>query len=190
MNILDTIKIDKIKTKSFKKDDVLFRENDKCDSIGVVVSGQISIVSYLKNGKEIVYNTLKENEIFGNNLIFSSNPFYKGNIITNVDSKIVFIYQKELINLLQTNKEFLLAYLEIQSNFTKTLNDKIKLLSIDSAKERLYYYLHENNNSIEYSSVTDLSKELCISRETLSRLLSQLLKKGIISKEKNRIYFK
>lgn len=190
MNILNTLKPSQLKhivIKSLDKGMVLFRENDICDCIGIVIEGQISIVSYLENGKEIIYNTLKEDEIFGNNLIFSSEPHYKGNIITNVSSKIALIYKYDLINFLSNNKDFLIEYLKIQSDFGKTLNNRIKLLSIDSAEEKLYYYLHKNKGVIEYTTVSDLAKHLYLQRETLSRLISKLVKEKKIIKTKNTI---
>ena len=193
MNILDTLKPSQlkfIKTKHLKKDDVLFRENDKCNCIGIVISGQISIVTYLNDGTEIVFNTLKENGVFGNNLIFSSFPYYKGNIITNVSSEIALIQKKDLISLLKTNEAFMIEYLNIQSDFTKILNNKIKLLSIDSAQERLMFYMYENDNEIEFTSISSLAKELYLQRETLSRLLSKLQKQNIIIKKGNTLKIK
>lgn len=190
MNILDTLKPSQLKlvtTKLLKKGEVLYRENDKCDSIGIVLSGQISIVTYLKNGNEIVFNNLKENDIFGNNLIFSSSPYYKGNIISNVDSEIGIILRKDLVNLLKANESFMYEYLRIHSDFTKTLNNKIKLLSMDSAEERLMFYMHENHNKILYNSINALAKELYLQRETLSRLLSKLVKERRIKKDSNTI---
>ena len=186
MNILDTLKPSQIKLlniKNLKKGNVLFYENDKCESIGIVVSGQVSIVSYLADGKEIIYNTLKENEIFGNNLIFSTDPYYKGNIIVDIDSKIAIIKKDDLLKLLESNQSFLEEYLKVQSNFTKSLNNRIKLLSIDSAEERFYFYMHEHKNVIKYVSISDLAKQLYLKRETLSRLISKLEKQKKINKK-------
>lgn len=186
MNILNTLKpaqSKQIKIIHLKKDVVLYRENDRCDHIGVVIKGQVSIVSYLNNGNMVIYNTINENEIFGNNLIFSSEPFYKGNIITNVNSEIAIISKNLLIKLLKTNDAFMIEYFAAQSNFTKVLNNKIKLLSIDSAEERFLFYMHENKNKILIKSISDLANELFLQRETLSRLLSKLQKQNKIKRE-------
>ena len=138
INYLNKKQMEVVKIKSLEKGTTLFRENDECKCIGIVLEGEVSIVTYLNNGDEVIYNNVFSNEIFGNNLIFSSEPYYKGNIITNVDSRIAFIYKKDLLNILKTNDEFLVEYLKIQSNFGKALNNRIKLLSIDSAEERLF----------------------------------------------------
>lgn len=188
MNIIDYLApAQKKKLKYIKpsKGTTLFLENDKCSSIGIVINGQVSIVSYLNDGKEIIYNVLKENEIFGNNLIFSSDPYYKGNIITNEDSLIAMVSKKHLCEILSSNNKFMIEYLRISSDFTKKLNNNIKLLSIDSVEERFLFYLHEHQNKIEYSSISSLASLIYVERETLSRLISKLLKQNrIIKKDK------
>ena len=188
MNIIDYLApAQKKKLKYIKpsKGTTLFLENDKCSSIGIVINGQVSIVSYLNDGKEIIYNVLKENEIFGNNLIFSSDPYYKGNIITNEDSLIAMVSKKHLCEILSSNNKFMIEYLRISSDFAKKLNNNIKLLSIDSVEERFLFYLHEHQNKIEYSSISSLASLIYVERETLSRLISKLLKQNkIIKKDK------
>ena len=172
---------------SFKKNQIIFKENDFCDSIGIVIEGKIQIVSYSFSGKEVVFNTLVKNRIFGNNLLFSSNPTYKGDVISVVKSTIVFIKKDNLITLLSSNKKFLEEYLKIQSDFGKYLNSQIKLFSIDSARERFEYYLYTNKGEIEYKTISSLANELNLKRETLSRLISKLEKENVIKRSLHHI---
>ena len=51
-----------------------------------------------------------------------------------------------LVSILMNNEKFLLTYLSIHSEFTKSLNTKIKLLTFLSAKERFLYYLFINKS--------------------------------------------
>ena len=190
MNITDLLSNKEKKTliiKSLKKDDILFYELDLCECIGIILEGSVNITSYLEDGKQIIYNIINKDGIFGNNLLFSSNPYFKGDIQANCDTKIALIYKNNLIKLLQSNEQFLIEYIKHQSNFAKQLNSRIKLLSIDNAEERFYYYLHENNNIINIESVSELSRNLNLQRETVSRLLSKLIKENKIIKTKNII---
>ena len=88
-----------------------------------------------------------------------------------------------MIGFLEENTDFLLAYLQIQADSGKRLHSRIRLLSIDSAQERFITYLRENGNKITYSSVSDLADDLFIRRETLSRLLSKLIKNKVVIKD-------
>ena len=125
--------------------------------------------------------------MFGNNLIFSDNPTYKGDVVALKDSIIVFIKKENLEKILQSNKEFLLSYLNIQSNFGKKLNSTIKMLSFSSAKERFEFYIQENKGEIEFHTITELADILHLKRETLSRVLTNLEKENAIKRSPHKI---
>lgn len=171
-----------IEKRQFKAGQTIFFENDTCRSIGVVKSGEINIKSYFANGKEVTYNVLEEGQMFGNNLVFSSNPKYRGDVISLKQSEVWFLSKEKLLKLLKEDDEFLLMYLTKQSDFSKTLNLKIKLLTINGAEDRLVYYLTFNKNRITYKSITKLANELYLTRESLSRTITKLSKNKKIKK--------
>ena len=171
-----------LKTMTYEAGETIFRENDECFAIGIVLKGSVKIVSYSHLGNEIVFNTVNENGIFGNNLLFSSSPYYKGDVETLGDTVIAYLHKNDLLSIFKHNESFLKAYLEIQADFGKSLNSKIKLLSLSSARERLLYLLEDNDGTVDYESVTSLAGELNLERETLSRTISALVKEGQIIK--------
>ena len=191
MNIIDLLTEKQKQALVYRKYEAkvhVFNENDFCDCIGIVCKGHLDIVSYLQDGKQIIYNSMQENQIFGGNLIFSSNPYFKGNIIAGCDCIIAFINQKQLIEFLQTNTDFMIEYLKKQADFTKQLNDNIKIMSISNMEERLYYLLKINNGKIKYETISGLAQKLYMQRETLSRLISKLEKQSKIKKENHCIF--
>lgn len=189
LNVLTKKEHKLVKGYQVTKNSVIHHEGDTCESIGVIVSGKVDIVSYSFQGKELILNSLKAGEIFGNNLIFSSEPIYKGDVIAKEKCVIAFINKENLLFLLQNNKEFLELYLKAQSDFGKSLNARIQLLSFTNAEERLQYYASKNDNVIAFKNVTTLAAQIGIQRETLSRLLTSLVKRHLIKKEKGKITF-
>ena len=171
------------------KSSIIAHEGDTCENIGVIVSGKVDIVSYAFKGKEMLLNSLKAGDIFGNNLIFSSDPVYRGDVIAKEKCVIAFINKENLVFLLQNNQDFLKLYLQAQSDFGKSLNARIQLLSFTNAEERLIYYASKNDNVIVFKNVTALAAQIGIQRETLSRLLTSLVKRHLIKKEKGKITF-
>jgi len=176
-----------LQVKSFKKNEIIFKEGEHCDNVAIISDGHVQIVSYSFSGKEVVFNSLSKNQIFGNNLIFSSDPTYKGNVVSLDKTTIVFIKKDNLITLLSSNKDFLQEYLKVQSDFGKHLNSQIKLFSIDSAKERFEYYLFSHSGEIEFRTISSLANELNLKRETLSRLISKLEKENVIKRSLHHI---
>ena len=187
LNVLSKKEHLMVKGYQIAKGNIIFHEGDVCESIGIIISGKIDIVSYSFQGKELLINSLKAGEIFGNNLLFSSSPIYRGDVIAKEKSVVAFINKENLTNLLQNNKEFLDLYLQAQSDKAKILTARIQLLSFPNAEERLFYYASKNHNIIEFKNVTTLAATLGVQRETLSRLLTSLVERHLIKKEKGKI---
>lgn len=166
------------------KGQILFHENDLCEYVGLVTKGHIVISSYTLSGNEVIYNYIGVDDMFGNNLLFSNNPYYKGNVIATIDSEIMLFNKGNLLMIFQQNPVFLEEYLRFQAEFAKNLNHKLKILSFDSAEERLLYLLTEKKK-MRIKSVSALAKELFLSRETLSRLITRLVEEGKISRKGN-----
>lgn len=165
-----------IKLQRYKEGEVLFYENDVCESLGIVKSGEITISSITFKGNEIIYNRLTHGQLFGNNLLFSSDNKYRGDVKATSKCEVYLISKDNLIKILMSNARFLNEYLAFQSNFAKSLNSQIKLLSFTSAEERFLYYLFINDDHIKYKNVTTLAQSLYLTREVTSRLLSKLEK--------------
>lgn len=186
-NLLTPEEKEKLKTIEAQKDQLLFHEDETCEYAGIVVSGQISIKSYNLNGKEVIYNIINSDGIFGNNLLFSSDNKYKGDVIALKESTIALVDKKTLMQILKENEAFLERYLQIQADSLKNINFKLKLLSFDSSRERFMYYLNYHQGLIHFDSISSLANELSLSRENVSRLLSSLVKEEIIIKEKQLV---
>lgn len=173
--------------RKYKKDEVLFRENDICENAGLLIAGKLIIRSYSDSGKEIVYNVITKGQYFGNNLIFSDDRRFRGDVIATEDSEVALFSLDELIDNLSQDRDLLKSYLHDQAVFIRTLNYRLKLLSFDSARERLMFALDSNDGDISYKSITSLSDDLHLSREALSRLITALEKEGTIRRVSNRI---
>ena len=187
LNVLNKEEHKLVKGYQVAKNNVIFHEGDVCETIGIIISGKVDIISYSFEGKELLINSLKAGEIFGNNLIFSSEPVYRGDVIAQEKSVIAIINKENLVYLLQNNKDFLNLYLKAQSDKAKLLTSRIQLLSLVNAEERLFYYASKNDNVITYKNVTTLAATIGVQRETLSRLLTSLIKRHLIKKEKGKI---
>ena len=172
-----------------RKGDILCHEGEVCHGVYLVLKGAVKISSYALNGEEIIYNYVEEGGIFGNNLVFASDPSFRGNVIAAKVGEIVFISKDQLVHLLQSDKEFLKEYLRLQSDFGKNLNAKLKLLSFSLAEDRLVFYLQQQGKSVTFGRVSALAESLFMKRETLSRLLHRMEAEGKIKLSKGRIEY-
>ena len=63
LELLNNVEKNKLTYKKLLKDEILFHEGDKCNNVGILISGELIISSYTFNGHEIVFNDIKENDI-------------------------------------------------------------------------------------------------------------------------------
>ncbi len=177
---------DKYEKITLNKNEVLFFENQKNENIYFILKGEINISTNQFN-EEIIFNNLKENDIFGNNNLFSKDKIVKGTAFAKKKTKLLVIDKLSFVNLLK-NDLFLEEYLTYQSNIIITQKAYLRLLKINNLKNKLIYLLKENNNRYKYESINKLSIYLATTRENLSRTLSKLEKENIVSVSNKTIF--
>lgn len=171
--------------------DIIFNEHDVCNHLGIVLKGEVLISTITYNEKEEIINTIKEHDVFGDILLFASNNIYLGDVIAIKKSIVALITKDNLLTLLTQRKELLTKYLSHLSN--KSLNIKLqsKLLSHKNIEDRIMYFLStvkNKDNIYEYKSITDIANKLSLPRPSVSRSMTILENKGLIKKEKKKIY--
>ena len=196
MNIINLLTEQEIKEyirfKYYDSNQVVFDEGAKCYGIGIVLEGEILIKTYTYNVKEEIITVIKENNLFGQFLIFSSQDSYLGIGITSRKTKVAYIPKSNLIKLLSSNKAFLEAYMEIICKEAINIKQQAKLLAHKNIRDRIMYYLMSNqkDKKVYIKSVTNLSNILSIPRPSISRELSKMEFDGLIKHENKIIYIK
>lgn len=173
-----------------KKGEILHEPNELIEKLSILKSGSLKVVKYLTTGKEVLINNIKSGQIFGETLLFV-NEKYPAYIIAEEDSVVIEINQEELLVLMK-NEEFLIEYLKNISKKILNITQKLEIFSMKDAKQRVARYLlslYEKNGKIISMKVSkvNISKELGLTRETVSRILSTFIKEEIVDVEKNCI---
>lgn len=170
--------------KIYKRGDIIFNEGDECTKVGFIEYGNISIstISYSNNEYEI--KSLGNNSFFGAFVLFSNKPFYLGTAIALTNTKVIFFTKQNLLQAFN-DKNFLINYLNLTTKESLLTQQKIKLLSQSSIRDKILFLLHENknrNNTNIYriKSKELLSKMINCPRPSLSRVLIELKSEGII----------
>lgn len=190
MNILDYLTEDEkklIKIKSYLKNHIIYKENDECKEVFFIIKGEINIISYSINGEERLISSHKKNDVFANALVFSSSPYFLGDVICSSDCIIYSFSKNDLIKILQNNQLFLIKYINILSQKTINLSLRNKLLSHKNIRERIIYYFEINNFKVK-KNISFISKELILPRPSVSREIHKMINEGIVSVCNKYIY--
>ena len=181
-------------SKTYKKGEILFQDGEICKAVGFLESGSLSIVTNTYGENEYEINHISDNGFFGTYLLFSSTPKYLGTIIANKQSRVIFFNKDNLLKAFE-DKIFLSNYLQLISNASIQLQNKVKVLSQRSIKEKILFILYQNyqsNNTPSYKIITKeiLANYLNVTRPSLSRALIELQNEGIIDFDRHSITLK
>jgi CRP-like cAMP-binding protein len=181
------------KAKNYKKNTVIYFQNEKCSSLDIIIKGTVTVQEIDCKGNVLTISDFTAGDILGANLLFSNNNFYPMTVLAKTDTVIITIEKDIVLNLCHQNKSFLYAFLQLISDKTLILTNKIKAISLKSIRQRiidflLYENIHQNSLTIELNiSKKDLSEKFGIQRPSLSRELNKMRKDGLITYDKYKI---
>jgi CRP-like cAMP-binding protein len=187
----------KIDIASFPKGYTVEQEGNLSNYIGIVLSGSITIESYSLAGHTFIIRTLSEGMMFGDVLIFGTHSLaYPGTLIAREHTLIAKISNALFKQWLTQDQVLLNNYLTLLSDKTYQLNEKNKLLSQDTLRDKIFYYLYakqkeQGSNTIKLNqSKEELASTLFVRRPSLSRELIKMKHEGLIDYDRSTITIK
>lgn len=186
--------------KSYKKGDILCREGEKSDSLFIINEGKVKLSKLTKEGKEQIVHIFTSGDFFGELNLFSSDERYNFDVYAISDVKICTLSKEDMNKIILSNPEISLKLLEvITKRLTQTENLAQKLATND-AEIRIAYMLLEFAE--KYGAATEdglqinlpinreeMANYTGVTRETISRKLSNFDELGIISLKGNKVLF-
>lgn len=191
------VDIDRIEVRVFPNDYTFAIESDVSKSIGIVLEGRMLVKAYTLKGSNFTINSIEQGQIFGDILIFSDeHNTFPGSLVTQGKTKIALIPNKTFKKFLFNDNDLLKNFLRLLSDKSYALNYKSKLLSQDSVRDKiLFYLLHQKR--IQKSSVIklnmtkeELANQLFVQRPSLSRELAKMKKDKVIDYDRYTITIK
>lgn len=162
-------------------------EGDISNNIGIVLEGKIYVKAYSLGGRNFTLNTIRPGNVFGDVLIYGKKSHtYPGALITKGRTKIAFIPNKEFEQYLFHDNDLLLNFLNLLSEKTYEMNMKSKLLSQDTIRDKILFWLQQmkieqKSNVIELQMTKEeLANILFVQRPSLSRELIHMREEGLI----------
>ena len=187
--------ISKVKytVKTYEKDSVIAMEDEECNSLGLILDGQVEVQRIYLSGKHIVLKRMTAGEVFGEAIIFSKINKYPATIISISKSNVAFIKKEDIIQLCILEESILKNFITLLSDKIFILNNKIKNISFKTVKQKVINYILEQMHEQKSSTIVlkankeQISALIGIPRPSLSRELMKLRDEGIIDFDKNTI---
>ncbi len=179
--------------KCYNDKDIVAIEGDPCDSISIILSGDIEIHKPFSSGKVVTISHFTAGNIFAESLVFSDMKTYPATVVSSSSSCVMNIPRVELVQMLGRQPQVLENFAGVLSRRIHMLNDRITSLSLDSTRKKivnillLEYGRQKSQYLLLPYSRKKMAELLNIPRPSLSRELIRMKDDGLIDFYKNRI---
>lgn len=185
-NIESLLSKDSYYIKNYKKNSVIYLQNEKCTTFDIVIKGIVSIQGIDDKGNYLSISDFNIGNVLGGNLLFSHKNFYPMMVLSKTEVTILHLKKDLILQLCQSNTIFLTNFLESLSDKTLILTDKIKTLSFKSIRQCIIDFLVyesyvQKSNTIKLElTKKELAEKFGVQRPSLSRELNKMKKDGLI----------
>jgi CRP/FNR family transcriptional regulator len=186
--------------KKVKKREILFYEGEPCTAIYLLAHGTVKVYKTTEDGREQIVNVLYERDMFPHIGMFGGSP-YPATAEAMEESLLYSINVQELTALLKGNSALCIRLLQILEGKIRDLQRRLSDVLSKDMKEKIMNTLSSlaKSRGTEVAGGYSLKMELThqdladmvgTTRETASRIISQLKKEGLIEFDAHSIWIR
>jgi CRP/FNR family transcriptional regulator, cyclic AMP receptor protein len=188
------------KTRRYAKDDVVFHADESGDVFCLIREGEVKVTMISPEGKEIILSMLGPGDFFGEMALLDDEP-RSATVIATTPLDVVTIWRSDFLSLLNENFSITRKVLAELSARLRTASNRIESLATMDVYGRLARFFldlaREGGKALDngYVAVTRpthqaIANMIGTSRETVSRLIHDLMKQGLLLSEGKTIYLR
>jgi CRP/FNR family cyclic AMP-dependent transcriptional regulator len=188
------------KPRRYAKDDVVFHADETGDIFCLIKEGQVKITMISPEGKEIILSMLGPGDFFGEMALLDDEP-RSATVIAMEPLELVTIWRAEFLQILQENFSIAKKLLATLSRRLRTASNRIESLATMDVYGRLARFFldlaREHGKVLDngYVAVTrpthqSIANMIGTSRETVSRLIHDLMRQNLLMSEGKTIYLR
>ncbi|MGF1494326.1 MAG: Crp/Fnr family transcriptional regulator [Microcoleaceae cyanobacterium] len=172
---------------------VILLENDWGSSVYFILDGWVKIRTYNMEGKEVTLNVLGKGEIFGEMAALDEVP-RSTDVITLVPTLIGNMPAQDFVELINSEPLAGIRLAQLMGRRLRQVNRRLRLRESDSTSRvaDILLFLAEGQGKLSDKGTQipnlphrELSGLSGLARETVTRVLSKLEKKGLIQRERD-----
>lgn len=179
--------------RDYFKDAAVAFEGETCEHIGIVLEGQLELHNLYPSGRTVTVTHLNPGDTFGEAILFTPRHVYPISITATQKSRVLFISRQALLHGLTQAPLLLENFLALLSGKLFMLNRRVKILSMDSIRQKLCDYLlalykQQKNKTLRIPmNRQKLADLLGVQRPSLSRELIHMKEEGLIAYDKDTV---
>lgn len=174
----------------YNRNDYIVTGGDAYDSVGIVLKGAATVSKENASGNRIVMTLLKQGDIFGEIIAFSSQMTWPATVQAQGICEVLFLPRGKIVGecdrMCSWHRILIQNFLRVISERAMMLNKKVEYLTIKSMRGKISTYLLEQYSRKGDVNITlplnrnELSDFLNVSRPSMSREMGKMKDEGII----------
>ncbi len=172
--------------RQFPRNTVIVSQGDETDSFYVILQGKVDVFLHNDKGKEIIINTLGQDEAFGELALLGEIP-RQASIITTENSTFGIMSRQVFMDLLLVRPSMGIRIIGLLINRIQDLTEEVSSLALDDVYNRVVRILYKHAEEVGEKLVTekltqqDIASRVGATREMVHRILKELKTGGYIS---------
>ena len=165
-------------------------------SVFFVTEGRVRVVNYSFSGREITLCDIQTGGYFGELAAIDSKP-RSASVLALIPCEVAIMAQADFISLVRARSDLALKLMRDLTSMVRLSTERIMELSTVAANNRVHFELlrrarnfMDTHNSAEIRPIplhSELASCVSTTRETVSRVMNQLARKGLVERRKNSI---
>jgi CRP-like cAMP-binding protein len=188
------------KARRYAKDDVVFHADESGDIFCLIKEGQVKVTMISPEGKEIILSMLGPGDFFGEMALLDDEP-RSATVIATEALEVVTIWRTDFLQILSENFTIAKKVLAELSKRLRNASNRIESLATMDVYGRLARFFLDlardqgkvlDNGYVAVTRPThqSIANMIGTSRETVSRLIHDLMKQNLLLSEGKTIYLK
>lgn len=180
----------KAQKRSFYADEEIYSFDTPRKIVGILLNGQAAIIRYEYNGTRSILENLSPKSIFGEHLSFAPSDDSCIAAVCQTDCQVLFIDYQNLTRTCQNacpcHTQLIRNLLQLLSDKTRALSERVEVLSQRSIREKLMCYFMQlaagkSSNTFELPfTMMDFADFLSVNRSAMIRELGKMKDEGLI----------
>ncbi len=172
--------------KTYEKDEIVLHRNQDLNWCMLVISGSVRGEMNNIDGKILKIEDINPGRVIALAFLFGTNTKIPVSVVANCKTEILRINKVDFLRVMQNNTKILTNTLQLISDRSKFLANKLHFLSMKTIKGKYASFLLEQMDkdslaiNIQYTQ-EDLSEVFGITRPSLSRAIGELVSEKIIT---------
>jgi CRP-like cAMP-binding protein len=188
------------KSRRHSRDEVVFHEDESGDVFCLIREGRVKVTMISPEGKEIILSMLGPGDFFGEMSLLDNEP-RSATVIATENLELLIIWRSDFLQLLSENFSISRKVLAELSRRLRSASDRIESLATMDVYGRLARFLLDlavksgkplNNGYVAVTRPTHqaIANTIGTSRETVSRLIHDLMRQDLLLSEGKTIYLR